>query len=214
MIEHGTHNPKIVRLRAFEQRVAEAFNAGRIRAPVHLSGGNELDVTEAFLPVRPQDWICTNWRSHYHCLLKGVPEETLFADILAGKSITLCYPEHRIISSAIVAGVVPIAVGIAMAIKRSGANEMVYCFVGDMTASTGAFQECLQYAYGWQLPIRFHVEDNGISVCTPTQEVWGPGPGIDDHRYAWADSNWRAKASTRKYTLEWPHSGAGKKVEF
>ena len=210
---HGAHNPKIQKLVAFERRVAEAFNAGRIRAPVHLSGGNELDVAEAFLPVRQQDWVCTTWRSHYHCLLKGVPEDVLFADILAGKSITLCYPEQRIVSSAIVGGVVPIAVGIALAIQRSGVDEMVYCFVGDMTARTGTFHECLQYADGWQLPIRFHVEDNGVSVCTPTADVWGPGPSVDKHE-SFHDENWRAKASRRKYTLEWPHSGAGKRVEF
>ena len=210
----GYGNPTVRRLIDFEHRVAEEFNAGRIRAPVHLSGGNELDVIEAFLPVREQDWVCTTWRSHYHCLLKGVPEDELFADILAGRSITLNYPKHRVVSSAIVGGVVPIAVGIAMAIQRSGADEMVYCFVGDMTATSGVFLECLRYAEGWQLPIRFHVEDNGKSVCTPTADVWGPGPPIDGHKFSWSDANWRARASRRKYELPWPHSGAGKRVEF
>lgn len=211
---YGAGNPKVQRLLAFEQRVAEAFNAGRIRAPVHLSGGNELEVIEAFLPVRSHDWVCTSWRSHYHCLLKGVPEEILFADILAGRSITLNYPEHRVISSAIVGGIVPIAVGLAMAIaRRPEIDEMVYCFVGDMTATSGVFLECLRYAEGWQLPIRFHVEDNGKSVCTPTAEVWGPGPPIDKPT-TFYDPDWRAGALRRKYELPWPHSGAGKRVEF
>lgn len=210
---YGVHNLQVRRLVEFEKRVAEAFNAGRIRAPVHLSGGNELDVIEAFLPVRPQDWVLTAWRSHYHCLLKGVPEEQLFADILDGKSITLNYPEHRVLSSAIVGGICPIAVGIAWAIKRRNLDEMVYCFVGDMTARTGIFHECLQYAEGWQLPIRFHVEDNGLSVCTPTAEAWGPGPPVDKPS-TFYDPGWRAKAVRRKYTLPWPHSGAGKRVEF
>ena len=45
----------------------------------------------------------SSWRSHYHCLLKGVPEDRLFDDICQGKSITLLYPEFNIYTSAIVA---------------------------------------------------------------------------------------------------------------
>jgi pyruvate dehydrogenase E1 component alpha subunit len=194
---------------AFEQRVAEAFNAGRIRAPVHLAGGNEDALIEIFSGIRPQDWVLTTWRSHYHCLLKGVPEEVLFADILAGRSITLNYPEQRVLSSAIVGGICPIAVGIAMAIRRHALDERVYCFVGDMTARTGAMSECVKYAMGHDLPVTFVVEDNGISVCTPTEEVWG----------GWTKSRTPAHFGIAEfihyqYKLPWPHSGAGKRVEF
>lgn len=180
---------------AFETRVAEAFNAGRIRAPVHLSGGCEEPLIKIFRDVAPDDWVCTTWRSHYHCLLKGVPEETLFADILAGKSITLCYPEHRVISSAIVGGVAPIAVGLAMAKQR------VWCFLGDMAWRSGVVRECRDYAHQHDLPVTFVLENNGVSVCTPTDAVWPAHPmSVRDYEF--------------KYDLPWPHSGAGKRVEF
>lgn len=203
---YGAHNPKVQRLVAFERRVAEAFNAGRIRAPVHLSGGNELEVIEAFLSVRPQDWVFTTWRSHYHCLLKGVPEDVLFADILAGRSITLCYPEQRVLSSAIVGGIIPIALGVALAIKRRGGDEQVHVFLGDMAARSGVKWECHQYAHGHSLPLRFVVEDNGLSVCTPTRDVWGKGDGTN--------TIWSGRTEGYKYELQWPHSGAGKRIEF
>lgn len=201
---------------AFEARVAEAFNAGRIRAPVHLSGGCEEQLIEIFRNVAQNDWVCTTWRSHYHCLLKGVPEETLFADILAGKSITLCYPEHRIISSAIVGGVAPIAVGLAMAIELAGKSRpllvrdrpdlsCVWCFLGDMAWQSGVVHECRAYAAQHSLPVEFVLEDNGISVCTPTESVWPEavleyGKGLYTNGF--------------NYELPWPHSGAGKRVEF
>lgn len=193
---------------AFEAEVAAAFNAGRIRAPVHLSGGNELQVREQFLEVRPEDWVATTWRSHYHCLLKGVPRHVLLADILAGKSITLNYPEYRVISSAIVGGVIPIALGVAFAIKRKQGLAKVHCFVGDMTARTGIYHECLQYAQGHSLPIRFVVEDNGKSVCTPTAAVWGDGKDQPPNCI------WDGRGNYYKYELGWPHAGAGKRVEF
>ena len=190
-------------LRAFEQDIVDEFNAGHIRAPVHLSGGNEERIIEIFRDVQPDDWVATQWRSHYHCLLHGVAPERLRADIMAGKSITLTYPEHRIISSAIVGGILPIAVGIAWSIKRAGGTNKVWAFVGDMTAHTGIFHECYRYADGHRLPITFVVEDNGISVCTPTLNAWGQdetcdGMMIDDYAYE----------------LPWPHAGAGKRIQF
>ena len=126
---------------AFEDRVAATFNAGRIRAPVHLYSGNEEQMIEVFQDVAPQDWVFCSWRSHYQCLLKGVPEDEVFAEIMAGRSISLCFPEHRVYSSAIVGGVLPIAVGTAMAIQRSGENARVHCFMGEMTAETGIAHE-------------------------------------------------------------------------
>ena len=88
-------------LRAFETRVAEAFNAGKIHAPVHLYSGNEEQMIEVFSEVEPEDWVLCSWRSHYQCLLKGVPQEDVFSEIVAGRSISLCFPDYRIFSSAI-----------------------------------------------------------------------------------------------------------------
>ena len=75
----------------FELKVASAFNAAKIKAPIHLHGNNEDQLINIFKNINKEDWIFSSWRSHYHCLLKGVPEEILLKDILDGKSITLIY---------------------------------------------------------------------------------------------------------------------------
>ncbi|MEK7766161.1 MAG: insulinase family protein, partial [bacterium] len=62
---------------AFEQRVKDAFLEGRIRAPIHLSGGNEDQLIEVFSSVRPDDWVLSTWRSHYHALLHGIDPDWL-----------------------------------------------------------------------------------------------------------------------------------------
>jgi TPP-dependent pyruvate/acetoin dehydrogenase alpha subunit len=189
---------------AFETEIAECFNAGQIRAPVHLYDGNEEVMIEIFKHVQPQDWVCCSWRSHYQCLLKGVPREQLKADILAGRSISLCYPEQRIVSSAIVGGIIPIGLGLAMVAKRAGREETVWIFVGDMTRETGIFHECFKYVCNWGLPVRFICEDNRKSVLTDTRAVWnsnGPLPlRLNDHTY--------------EYEPRYPHAGAGKRVQF
>ena len=192
---------------AFEDEVAATFNAGKIRAPVHLYWGNEDQIIETFRRIRTQDWVFCSWRSHYQCLLKGVPKEQLMDEIVAGRSISLCFPAQRIYSSAIVGGVLPIAVGAAMSIKRRGEDARVYCFLGEMTAETGIAHESIKYSRNHKLPIHFIVEDNEKSVCTDTREVWSQSPlsfeGTNDDY-----------VSYYRYKTKYPHAGAGVRVQF
>jgi TPP-dependent pyruvate/acetoin dehydrogenase alpha subunit len=187
---------------AFEADIAAEFNAGKIRSPIHLDGGNEEQLIGIFRNVSPNDWVCGSWRMHYKCLLHGIPRDILKRDIIAGHSITLCYPERRIISSAIVGGILPIALGIAWSIKRAGGKNRVWAFIGDMTAETGMAWECNNYARLSVLPINFVVENNGLSVCTPTEKAWGINKDTSSHIEGY------------DYKLPWPHSGAGKRVNF
>ncbi|HET9129838.1 MAG TPA: thiamine pyrophosphate-dependent enzyme, partial [Terriglobia bacterium] len=145
---------------AFEEEIAVLFNAGKIRAPIHLYFGNEEAMIRVFRNIRAQDWVFCSWRSHYQCLLKGVPKDQVRDEILAGRSISLCFPEQRVFSSAIVGGVLPIAVGAAMSIRQRGEDAKVYCFMGDMTAETGIAHEAIKYSRNHRLPIHFIVEDN------------------------------------------------------
>jgi len=192
---------------AFETEIAAEFNQGNIRAPVHLYDGNEHEMIQIFENVSPNDWVLCSWRSHYQCLLKGVPREDLKAAILQGRSITLCFPEYRIFSSAIVTGVLPIAVGIAWSIKRQGGTERVHCFLGEMTSETGAAHECIKYARRHQLPVRWIIEDNGKSVCSDTRETWNTN--ILTYENEKADD-----LVYYKYNTRYPHAGAGVRVQF
>ena len=191
----------------FETEIADLFNAAKIRAPVHLYYGNEEQIIEIFRDIQPDDWVMCSWRSHYQCLLKGVPREKVKAEILAGRSISLCFPEHRVVSSAIVSGIVPIGVGIAMGIKRRGEKNRVHVFMGEMTAETGVAHECIKYSTNHQLPIRFIVEDNAKSVCTDTREVWNqPVLTHENSRHP--------LVVYYKYQSRYPHAGAGVRVQF
>lgn len=170
---------------AFESDVVRLFEQGKIRAPVHLSKGNEGELVRIFENVTREDWVFSTHRSHYHALLKGIPPGWLLAEIVKGHSITINNAEYKFFSSAIVGGILPIAVGVAMT------GETVWCFVGDMAAETGIFHECVKYAHGHSLPVHFVVEDNGFSVNSPTEQVW---------RYS--------------YQRGFPHQGSGVYVIF
>ena len=192
----------------FEEEIASLFNQGKIRAPVHLYQGNEEKIIEIFKKIKTNDWVFCSWRSHYQCLLKGVPKEDVKKEILAGRSISLCFPKHKIYSSALVGGSIPIAVGTAMSLKiKKEKNTMVYCFMGEMTSETGIAHECIKYSRNFNLPIHFIIEDNAKSVCTDTRKAWNQkkltfqGQSDDYVTYY-------------SYNLKYPHAGAGKRVQF
>ena len=189
----------------FEQDILECFENKQIKAPVHLSNGDENELVEIFTGIREQDHVCCTWRSHYQCLLKGVPPEKLKQKILDGHSISLCFKEYNIISSAIVGGICPIALGIAMGIKDQGKDEKVYCFVGDMSATTGIFHECYEYAYNYNLPIVWVVSDNDKSVCSPTSFVCN----YSKHPFYNSD-----KVIYYQYNNKFPHVGGTTKIIF
>jgi pyruvate dehydrogenase E1 component alpha subunit len=110
-------------LKNFESEIGDIFNSGKIKAPVHLSDGNEEGLINVFKNVSGTDWVLCSWRSHYQSLLKGVPAELVKSEIISGRSISLCFPQHRVFSSAIVGGHVSISVGIAMAEKNNNSKK-------------------------------------------------------------------------------------------
>ena len=193
-------------LREFEMEIFKLFENGEITSPIHLRGGNEEQLIEIFKSVKRDDYCFFTWASHLECLLKGVPREEVKGAILRNKSICLSFEEHNIVSSAIVGGNAPIAVGAAMGINRGEEEQHVWCFMGDMSYYTGTAQESIRYAETHDLPITFVIADNGISVETPTREVWG-----DDIVDATARSS---KCIRYEYKNVFSHAGIGKEVLF
>jgi len=190
----------------FETEVAGHFAAAAIRSPVHFSGGNEAQLIEIFGQIDDNDWVLSTWRNHYHALLHGIPRERVLADILAGKSMNLNYPEYKFLTSAIVGGTLPIACGLA------ASGQRVWCFVGDMCASTGAFHDAVQYAKGHLFPVTFVVEDNGLATNTPTQATW---EGASCKSVTCSEKAGIGSAIlSYRYSRTYPHVGLSKRVVF
>ncbi len=187
-------------LLAFEEDIKEVFEAGKIRAPVHFCGGNEEALIDLFKQVKPDDWVFSTHRSHYHALLKDIPPEWVKKEIVDGHSITLNSSRHNFFSSAIIGGILPIALGVALALRLEKKPDRVWCFVGDMAGETGVFHEASKYARGHDLPITFVIEDNGFSVDTPTRETWG-------HQS-------QPSAIYYQYKRVFPHHGTGRWLVF
>jgi len=186
----------------FEQSIVDIWEAGKIKGPVHLSNGNEGSLIEIFKRIKETDWVFSTWRSHYHWVLKGLSADYATEIIKEGKSITMCEHEQRFYASAIVGGTLPIALGVASAIKKDGGDDKVWVFVGDMSFESGIFYEVHKYARNFDLPLYFVVEDNGVSTYTPTDATWNIKREVPSDVIHYS------------YKSKYPHYGSGKWIAF
>ena len=195
----GWTEEKLIR---FEQSIVDIWEAGKIKGPVHLSNGNEVSLIEIFKRIKETDWVFSTWRSHYHWVLKGLSADYATEIIKEGKSITMCEHEERFYASAIVGGTLPIALGVASAIKKDGGDDKVWVFVGDMSFESGIFYEVHKYARNFDLPLYFVVEDNGVSTYTPTDATWNIKREVPSDVIHYT------------YKSKYPHYGSGKWIAF
>jgi pyruvate dehydrogenase E1 component alpha subunit len=190
------------KLIAFEQEIVDIWEAGKITGPVHLSNGNEKQLIEIFKRIKETDWVFSTWRSHYHWVLKGISADYGKELITQGKSITMCNIDDKFYASAIVGATLSIALGTALSIKKSGSDDKVWVFVGDMSFESGIFYEVHKYARNFDLPLHFVVEDNGVSTYTPTEATWNIKREIPNDVVHYS------------YKSKFPHYGSGKWVAF
>ena len=89
----------------------------KIRGPIHLSGNNETQLINIFKKIK-KDWVFSGWRNHYHALLKGLDEDFITNKIIKGRSMNISSLNKKFFTSSIVGGIIPIALGVAYAIKK------------------------------------------------------------------------------------------------
>ena len=193
---------KIRDLENFEIKVKKIYEDGNIKAPIHLSGNNESQLIKIFKKIKKNDWVFSSWRNHYHALLHGINEKWLLKQIVSGKSMGIISKKRKFYSSSIVGGILPIALGVAMSLKIKKSKNKVFVFIGDMTFETGIFHETYKYASNMKLPIKFIVEDNGISTNTPTKIAWGKLSKVPKNIIYY------------KYKRKYPHHGTGSWILF
>ena len=187
---------------AFETKVKNAYENAEVKGPVHLSKNNENELIELFQYIHPEDWVFSAWRNHYHALLHGVNPEKLFSWICEGRSMGINNLNPNFYASSIVGGIIPLSLGTAAGLKRKNSPRRVWCFIGDMTMETGVFNEAYKFSQNLNLPLQFVVEDNNLSVHTPTDKAWGQRMDVPKNVIYYP------------YEMSYPHHGTGKWVNF
>jgi len=167
---------EMVRVRRFEERCVELYSAARIRGFVHLYIGEEAVAVGVLAALTDDDDVVATYRDHGHALVRGVPATAIMAEMYGvqegcsrgrGGSMHLFDVGHRFYGgNAIVAGGLPVAVGLALARKMQGRGGVVACFFGEGAMAEGEFHECMNLAALWSLPVLFCCENNLYAMGT------------------------------------------------
>jgi len=183
----------------FVNEVADLHDKGFLPFAIHLPGGNEQQLIDIFGEIGESDYVLSTHRNWYHALLHGVPKDSLLERIKSARSMFVFDRKRNFLVSAIIGGTPGIAVGIGVALKRKGSNQRVWCFVGDGIEDTGHFAEAVRYVDGFELPVTFVIEDDGMAVEASKESRWGTGK----------DLIWPVCVRRYKYKKSRPHIRTG-----
>ena len=85
-----------------------------------------------------------------------------------GGSMHLVDTEHGLMgATGVVGGNVPLALGSALAARLEGSDQVAVVFFGDGAVQAGHFNESVNLAALWRLPVIFVCENNGFAEFTP-----------------------------------------------
>lgn len=171
----------MVRIRTFDERVAKEFAAGTIPGAAHLYCGQEAVAVGACANLRPDDFITSTHRGHGHLIAKGARTDLMMAEIFGkktgynkgkGGSMHITAPELGIMgASGIVAGMIPVAAGVALSAQLRGTDQVTICFLGDGATNSGRFHESVNLAAVWKLPVVYVIENNLYGESTSLSAV-------------------------------------------
>ena len=175
--EHGLRLlAEMIRIRRFEEKAAELYSAGHIRGFLHLYIGEEAVAVGVAQALRDDDPVVSTYREHGHALCRGLSASSIMAEMFGklegcskghGGSMHLYSVEQEFYGgNAIVAGGLPLAVGLALADAMRNRPRVTACFFGEGAVAEGEFHESLNLAALWKLPVAFLCENNLYAMGT------------------------------------------------
>jgi pyruvate dehydrogenase E1 component alpha subunit len=167
---------EMLRIRRFEERCVELYSSAKIRGFLHLYIGEEAVAVGVMQSLRPNDAVVATYREHGHALARGLSAASLMAEMYGkvegcsrgrGGSMHLFDAAARFYGgNAIVAGGLPVAVGLALGEKLQGTDAVIACFFGEGAVAEGEFHESMNLAALWNLPVLWCCENNLYAMGT------------------------------------------------
>lgn len=172
---------RMLEIRRFEERAAEAYATGGIGGFCHLYIGQEAVAVGALAALRPDDYIISSYREHGLALARGMSMRAAMAELFGretgcsrgkGGSMHLFDKSLNFLGGhGIVAGQIPLATGVGLAIRYRGGDQAVVCFFGEAAVNNGAFHEAMNMAALWKLPVVFLCENNRYGMGTALERA-------------------------------------------
>jgi len=163
-------------IRHFERAMLRLFEKGAIDGTMHTCIGQEYVPVAVSPLLRGDDYLFSNHRGHGHYLARFQDPVALLAEIM-GRTGAVCHgvggsqhlSQDTYFSTGVQGESVPVAVGVALHLKRANGGALALAYIGDGTFGEGAVYEALNMARLWELPLVIVVENNHIAQTTPVQ---------------------------------------------
>jgi TPP-dependent pyruvate/acetoin dehydrogenase alpha subunit len=172
---------RMIRIRAFEEKVQQLFKLGKLPGFVHLYIGEEAVAVGACSILREDDHITSTHRGHGHLIAKGADVERMMAELF-GRRSGYCKGKGGSMhifdfglgilgANGIVGGGIPIATGAALADRVLGRDNVTIAFFGDGAANQGVLHEALNLSAIWSLPVIYLCENNQYTEWMRTEDI-------------------------------------------
>lgn len=170
-------------IRAFEEKAKELYALGKIHGTMHLSIGQEASAVGTSYALRPgYDYLLNHHRGHGHLIAWGSDVNKMMAEFL-GKETGYCrgrggsmhiadVSKNNLGANGIVAGGLPLAVGVGLSIKMRKTDQVVMVIFGDGATNEGAFHESLNMASIWDLPVVYLLENNQYAMSMSVKRAF------------------------------------------
>jgi 2-oxoisovalerate dehydrogenase E1 component len=170
----------MLRIRRFDEGVADLFQEGLVKGTAHSYVGQEAVAAGACAALEASDFVVSHHRGHGHCIAKGASLDRMMAELMGrvtgyckglGGSMHIAALDLNILgANGIVGAGIGIGSGAALSNKLRGRNAVGVAFFGDGATNEGIFHECLNLASLWKLPVIFLCENNQYGLSTSIKE--------------------------------------------
>ena len=172
---------RMMRIRAFEEKVQKLFKRGKLPGFVHLYIGEEAVAVGACSVLRDDDRITSTHRGHGHLIAKGADVQRMMGELF-GRRSGYCKGKGGSMhifdfglgilgANGIVGGGIPIATGAALADRVLGRDNVTVAFFGDGAANQGVLHEALNLSAIWSLPVIYLCENNQYTEWMRTEDI-------------------------------------------
>jgi pyruvate dehydrogenase E1 component alpha subunit len=166
----------MIRIRRFETISLANYNKGKMGGFLHLYTGQESIAVASSSLMGDHDHMITAYRCHGKALAVGMTMKECMAELYGklpgcskgkGGSMHLFAPDKNYWGGhGIVAGQMPLGIGLAYGIKYKGDIGCSLTFMGDGAVNQGATHESMNLAALFELPAVMIIENNGYSMGT------------------------------------------------